>query len=293
MFPCFRTNQPGSTTVMALRTYLRKQAAALAGQVEGARRFDVDAVHDMRVAARRLRSTLRTFRPLLDRSRSEPVRAELGWLSGQLGAVRDADVLAGELLAAVHAEPPELLPGPVAARLEQRLSADSAVARAALTGALDSDRMARLLTDVQALVEDAPAVPGRRLRKYTTRALDRADRELAAAFPSTVDRRPSLDTVDDAALHEARKSYKRARYAVELLDTAESRRLARRLTALQDLLGHYQDTVVARGLLRELGLRAQEQGENAFGYGLLHARQAAAADRALDELSRTRRRDTP
>jgi CHAD domain-containing protein len=278
---------------MALRTYLRKQAAALAGQVEGARRFDVDAVHDMRVAARRLRSTLRTFRPLLDRSRSEPVRAELGWLSGQLGAVRDADVLAGELLAAVHAEPPELLPGPVAARLEQRLSADSAVARAALTGALDSDRMARLLTDVQALVEDAPAVPGRRLRKYTTRALDRADRELAAAFPSTVDRRPSLDTVDDTALHEARKSYKRARYAVELLDTAESRRLARRLTALQDLLGHYQDTVVARGLLRELGLRAQEQGENAFGYGLLHARQAAAADRALDELSRTRRRDTP
>jgi CHAD domain-containing protein len=278
---------------MALRTYLRKQAAALAGQLEGARRFDVDAVHDMRVAARRLRSTLRTYRPLLDRPRSEPVRAELGWLSGQLGAVRDADVLAGELLAAVHAEPPELLPGPVAARLEQRLSADSAVARAALTAALDSDRVARLLTDVQALVEDAPAVPGRRLRKYTTRALDRADRELAAAFPSTVDRRPSLDTVDDAALHEARKSYKRARYAVELLDTAESRRLARRLTALQDLLGHYQDTVVARGLLRELGLRAQEQGENAFGYGLLHARQAAAADRALDELSRTRRRDTP
>ena len=275
---------------MALRTYLRKQAAALAGQVEGARRFDVDAVHDMRVAARRLRSTLRTFRPLLDRSRSEPVRAELGWLSGQLGAVRDADVLAGELLAAVHAEPPELLPGPVAARLEQRLSADSAVARAALTGALDSDRMARLLTDVQALVEDAPAVPGRRLRKYTTRALDRADRELAAAFPSTVDRRPSLDTVDDGALHEARKSYKRARYAVELLGTPGSLRLARRLTALQDLLGHYQDTVVARALLRELGLRAQEQGENAFGYGLLHARQAAAADALEAALPATWRR---
>jgi CHAD domain-containing protein len=96
--------------------------------------------------------------------------------------------------------------------------------------------------------------------------------------------------VDDPALHEARKSYKRARYAVELLGTPQSVRLARRLTGLQDLLGHYQDTVVARALLRELGVRAQAQGENAFGYGLLHARQAAAADRDLDELPRTRRR---
>ena len=54
---------------------------------------DDAAVHDMRVAVRRLRSLLRTARPLLDRPWAESVRAELDWLAGRLGVVRDLDVL--------------------------------------------------------------------------------------------------------------------------------------------------------------------------------------------------------
>ena len=54
---------------------------------------DVEGVHQARVATRRLRSDLRTFRPLLDQEWATALRDELGWLAESLGAVRDGDVL--------------------------------------------------------------------------------------------------------------------------------------------------------------------------------------------------------
>ncbi len=54
---------------------------------------DPEGVHQARVATRRLRSDLRTFRPVVDTDWSEPLRDELRWLGELLGRVRDADVL--------------------------------------------------------------------------------------------------------------------------------------------------------------------------------------------------------
>ena len=54
---------------------------------------DVEALHQMRVATRRLRSDLRTFRPLLDPDWSESLRDELNWLGAVARRVRDLDVL--------------------------------------------------------------------------------------------------------------------------------------------------------------------------------------------------------
>lgn len=90
----------------------------------------------MRVATRRLRSTLRTFRGLWDRPRSEALRDELKWLGVQLGRVRDGQVMATALAGAVHREPPELVAGPVAAnRLLRKLpKARRAVRRSAKAG---------------------------------------------------------------------------------------------------------------------------------------------------------------
>src|SRR3954454_7487615 len=63
-------------------------------------RADVhDAVHSMRVTTRRLRSALSTFRPLLDREVTEPLREDLRWLAGALGEARDAEVLRSRLTA--------------------------------------------------------------------------------------------------------------------------------------------------------------------------------------------------
>ena len=54
---------------------------------------DPEGVHQARVATRRLRSDLRTFRPLLDREWASALRTELDWLARELGVVRDGDVM--------------------------------------------------------------------------------------------------------------------------------------------------------------------------------------------------------
>jgi CHAD domain-containing protein len=140
--------------------------------------------------------------------------------------------------------------------------------------------------------------------------LRRADRRLAAAtrtgveaIPHVGDRRlaaaartgyvPTPGDDRDVRLHEARKAYKRARYAAEAVVPvagSPARRLAKRLGDLQDVLGAHQDAIVAQNLLRDYAIHANAEGENAFTYGLLHARQYATGERVLDRLDRVRRR---
>jgi CHAD domain-containing protein len=94
-------------------------------------------------------------------------------------------------------------------------------------------------------------------------------------------------------LHEARKRYKRARYAAETarpLAGKPARRLVKALTRLQDVLGAHQDAIVAGDVLRELGEQADEQGENAFTYGVLRERQREAAEQTLADLPEARRK---
>ncbi|MFE9688781.1 CHAD domain-containing protein [Micromonospora sp. NPDC005806] len=274
---------PGAAPVL---DYATAQRDALIANHPGAWSGDEDAVHDMRVAARRLRSTLRTFRGLWDRGESEPLRAELRWLGGQLGPVRDIQVMAARLAEAVRAEPDQLVLGPVAARIAERFAADLAAAHDELRTALCSDRYADLLRRLDALLAGPPArtVDARRVARRVRRAVTRADDRLDRALTSGT---------DDVALHEARKAYKRARYAVEVREPAVGKpaaRLVTRLKELQDTLGVHQDSVVTREVLRRQALRAYAAGENTFTYGLLHARQATAAERDGSGLLRARDR---
>src|SRR4051812_29192935 len=67
----------------ALVAYLSKQRDAVRAAEAGVRYGDTEAVHDMRVATRRLRSTLRSFRA--DLRPWQPLRDELKWLATALG----------------------------------------------------------------------------------------------------------------------------------------------------------------------------------------------------------------
>lgn len=67
--------------------------AVLDGQIEG--------VHQMRVAFRRLRSGLRIFRPLIPREASAELVESIRWLNGFLGPARDWDVFLHEGMAAI------------------------------------------------------------------------------------------------------------------------------------------------------------------------------------------------
>ncbi|MDG4823182.1 CYTH and CHAD domain-containing protein [Asanoa sp. WMMD1127] len=242
-----------------------------------ARDGDVDGVHDMRVAVRRLRSTFRTFRKLWDRERVDAVRAELKWLGEQLGGVRDAQVMGPRLAKAVRRAPDELVLGPVAADLAQHFAAEEAAALTRLRRALSSRRYVELLSMLDQLVEVTPAVDVR--RRWVDRRIHRAVRRADGLLDTALERQAEKGASDDdPALHEARKAYKRGRYAVEVRKLAgdkRAKRLVRGLKGLQDLLGDHQDSVITRQVLKDQGVRAYGRRANTFTYGMLYAEQVA------------------
>jgi CHAD domain-containing protein len=82
------------------------------------------------------------------------------------------------------------------------------------------------------------------------------------------------------ALHAMRRAAKRARYAAEAASPVygrKARRFARRMKTVQSALGTHQDAVIARDTVREIGVRAHLEGQNAFSFGLLHERETTAA----------------
>jgi len=241
-----------------------------------------DGVHQMRVTCRRIRSVLTTAKPLLAPGGTDQVRSELRMLGQVLGRARDPEVLESRLLAATRAEPVELVLGPVVARIQTELHGEHAQALERVRDALGSSRYLRLLADLEALVAEPPvrgpgeqaARPGvARLLRRDARGLHRAVRAAQAAAPA--DR--------DGALHEVRKKAKRLRYAAELAEPVGGRgaeRLRRRAKDVQQELGEHQDSVVARGRLRELAVRAHLAGENGFTFGLLAGTERLRAEEA-------------
>ena len=112
----------GDPAAGVVHARLCEQLAEMKHQDPRVRQDLPDAVHDMRVAMRRLRSALATFRPLLDRAVTEPLREELKWVGAVLGDARDSEVTHERLAEAVAQQPVELLLGPVVARIDSDMS---------------------------------------------------------------------------------------------------------------------------------------------------------------------------
>ena len=260
--------------------YLRLQAAALASLEPRVRADEPDAVHQMRVATRRLRATFRSFGSVIPRSRSAEVAAELKWLGALLGAARDGEVLPAHLQAGLRSIPVELLIGPVQARVQGHFAPRRAAAHAELIEALDSPRYAGLLDGLGRLTGEPPLGPQAAapaaavLPAAVRRAYRLADKRMHRA------RHTPAGPSRDVALHRARKSARRARYAAEAVRPAVGKgagRFARQMKKVQSVLGRQHDAVIARQEARELGIGAHLAGENAFTYGLLHERLAQQA----------------
>jgi inorganic triphosphatase YgiF len=98
--------------------YVRLQAHELASLEPLVRTDEFDAVHQMRVAARRLRAALRSFGTVAPRPDTEHLATELQWLGHLLGAARDGEMLSGHLQASLRPVPAELFIGPVLARVQ-------------------------------------------------------------------------------------------------------------------------------------------------------------------------------
>jgi CHAD domain-containing protein len=261
-------------------SYLAAQAEELAVMDPMVRRFRPDSVHKMRIATRRLRSTLRAFGAVIRTEDTEHVADELKWLGQTLGHARDSEVLAAHLRWQQEQTDVAQLLGPVGARIDSYFANSGATARAALLKALNSRRYTALLADLDALIADPPLRPAGEgaAGSVVTAAVARSYRTTRRRMRGALAAPPGQDR--DLALHQARKAAKRTRYAAEAASEVAGRdadRFAEQMKRVQTVLGDHQDTVIARQLERRLGVAAYQAGENAFSYGLFYERDACDA----------------
>lgn len=233
-----------------------------------------DSVHQMRVAARRLRSTLTTFAPLMDDDVCSELRSELRWMASELGAIRDTEVLLTRL--DEHAARLQSADDVQRCRdtLDPLLRGRMAAARSSALAALRSDRHQQLVDDLMDLAVNPPV---------TDAAYVPCEDVLPALVARTWRRlRASVAAIDmdgpSAPWHEARIKAKRARYAAEATEGIlgkPMRRLAQALTDVTEVLGDHQDAHVAQSLLREVAGLPSTDGATGMSLGLLHEVEVA------------------
>lgn len=293
------------TTRRLLLTYLSAQVDELRAREPGARVERPDEVHRMRVASRRLRSSLATFRPLFRGARARRLRDELQWLGTVLGPVRDVEVMRAHLHEAAAARAGDTDLADALAQLDHELAERHSRAQAELVMAMDSPRYAALLGALEAFVIKPPWA--RRTTKTSARLtlpvlvgracarVDRAARAVQAAPASG--KAESMPEGGDAELHEVRKAAKRARYAAEVAGPSvgsAAYTLAARMEQLQEVLGRHQDSLMIRALVQDLAdrvtrrqplalrlLTASEQGDDE---SFLAAYDLALAAASADEV---------
>ncbi len=230
---------------------MRKQFSVFLAN-EGSTRWgdDIEGLHDMRVAARRLRAAMSAFREYLPPV-TERHRMELGWVAAALGEVRDLDVQIERMSewreslseANIHALD----------SVEAIFVARRNAARKRMLRALDSrrydifvERFARFLRagpprnfvhGRMPIGEVAPLVVGKRYRQFRRQG----DKITPASPPYDY--------------HELRILGKKLRYALEFVAPVYGEPLlefSRGVTAIQDILGLHQDADVAVGMLEEM-----------------------------------------
>jgi CHAD domain-containing protein len=273
---------PRTSAGAVLVDYLSSQADAIVAGHFAIHGHGEDAVHKTRVACRRTRSTLRTFGDFFDEQQALALEEELKWYADVLGQVRDAEVLRARLGAAVSELPSELALGDVAGRIDEHLGAEHTERAVQLRAAMASERYAALLAEVVRWRSDPPFTaaagrPAETLQDVVTRMRRRLRKRVSRA---------TKPTSSPEELHRARKTGKRTRYAAEATPAKGNEEIVDHTTALQDILGEYQDSVVATAVLRRLA--ADAPAEAAFSYGVLVARERALAEDARERARASR-----
>ncbi|MDP4825153.1 MAG: CYTH and CHAD domain-containing protein [Candidatus Nanopelagicales bacterium] len=238
-----------------------------------------DSVHQFRVAARRLRSGLRIFRPFLDRAWADALHEELTWIGRSFGQARDGEVLLlrlAEQCSHLPVADAERAYAEVAHALNEQLHNGVAGAHAQL-------HTARYTQLLNLLVDAAQNPPLTR----------RAEVPAGSVLPNIVrhnykrlSHAVSALTMDSPATqwHAARIIAKRARYAAEAAAPTlgkKTKRLARELSRGTEVLGLHQDAYVFQRKLSDIALSTN--GSTGFSLGLLSQLELAAQVRCRSE----------
>lgn len=250
------------------------------------------AVHQIRVGARRLKSALSVFKPVLDAAGAERLREELDWLGSACAEARALDVLLAETIEPARASSRWTEGAVGLADLAETIEAARGRAHAKTAAMVASARFRALVLEAEAWIETGPwlsAKDGEAQRRapvggFAVRALDKRLRKLAKAGRD-------LTGADDEARHRARIQAKKLRYASEaftpLFDEKAGLRFVRRLKDLQDELGALNDEAGLQALFAEQPLDGQAlfaAGRLVGEAGVRKRRRIRRAARAFDSL---------
>ncbi len=264
----------------ALRAIISTDVTRLLLADVDVRRDANDGVHQMRVAARRLRSALRTFSPLFDQLWADGLREELAWIAGELGNVRDTEVLQRRLI--LHADSlPDSVRVDLVPFLVEFLDRRQDNARSSALAALRSDRHDHLIEDLVQATRD-PQVTDEAFRPGSNVLIPPVKRSFRVL-------KRAMNRLDDnpATWHAVRIKAKRTRYAVESLSPIfgkEYVRLGKLLSQLTEELGTHQDATVAQQQLADMADSAS--GNVAYGLGMLSAYELSVAMNDRESVSR-------
>ncbi|WP_426129503.1 CHAD domain-containing protein [Pararhizobium sp. PWRC1-1] len=236
-------------------------------------RKNVEALHQARVALRRLRSAISLFKPMFSDETGKRLSGEFRWLAGVLGEARNLDVLL-----------------PKADELRQELAGVRTAAYEDVIEALGSFRTHALMLDLNEWLwsgayldyADALETPRTSATEFACEALDKLRKKLKKQGRNLAD-------VDDEHRHEARKDAKKLRYAAEFFgslftDKSGARRYKRFIAAmenLQDQLGALNDLATGPDVLDKLGLRGHPEADQLIS----HADKASLIRKAQDALN--------
>jgi triphosphatase len=230
-----------------LRQIIVNEPAVVAGHAE--------ALHQMRVGLRRLRAAISIFADVVANGDLDRVKAELKWITQELGPARDLDVFAADVLAPLQkAHPRDAGVGVAQRDFEERRKA--AYDRA--TDSLRSERFRKDLLALAAWIEVGDWASSEAAREPIT---ERARKELARLRKGVKKRGSDLRHVSAQERHRLRIRAKRLRYATEFFaktfpgegNLKRRDELLAALKDLQDALGGLNDLETRHGLMNGTG----------------------------------------
>jgi CHAD domain-containing protein len=228
-----------------------------------------DAVHQMRVSARKIRSLLQAAEQL-GTSYDAWILDELRELGQVLGIARDAEVLAERYRHALDALPAELVRGRVRERLVQGAERRYQTGLRRSLVAMRSQRYFRLLDALESVVAEPP--PAADVQTPVEAVIDAAYKRVRKAAKAVAQ---AEEDDRDEALHKIRKRAKRLRYtAAAVGDT----KVSEQAKTVQSVLGDHQDSAVSREHLSQQAEAAHQAGEDTFTYGLLYQQETELAE---------------
>lgn len=227
---------------------------------------DPEGVHQLRVALRRLRSALGLMRSVGRLNKLDSLRAEAKWLAQNSSSARDWDIFRRETMPAVAKACPSVTGFDA---LEQVSSKRQQAAYQKVRLALADPRCARFVLGLGAWIEargwrGGDVVP-EDLARLAVPAIDFAGNVLSDQQAKVLKRGRRFKSLGADELHRLRLAAKKLRYVADFLlplyeDRKSVKRFSRRLAALQEELGSYNDIAITASLLDGLSAKSEETG---------------------------------